>query len=263
LVEANGSGRLAGRAAFVTGAGSGIGRATAALLAGDGASVALVDKRPGVADDAAAAIAAGGGNAIAFTGDVGDEAFVAGAVEEATARFGRLDTVVSAAGITIYGPTDAMPLEVWEATIRVNLTGAFLVLKHTLPALVASGDGAIVTVGSVSSLVAAGGSPAYDASKGGVLQLTRSVAAEYADRGVRANCVCPALVHTSIGENSQIVSGFAGDRSRTAIGHRVQRPIERGAEPDEIARVIVFLCSPDSSYITGAAIPVDGGHTAI
>jgi NAD(P)-dependent dehydrogenase (short-subunit alcohol dehydrogenase family) len=225
--------------------------------------VAIVDKRPDAADEAAAEVEAAGGSALAFSGDVADEGFVQEVVGQAAARFPRVDTVVAAAGITIYSATDAMTLEIWESTLRVNLTGVFLTIKHALPGLVASGDGVIVTLGSVGSLVAAGGSAAYDASKGGVLQLTRAVAVEYAEQGVRANCVCPSLVHTDIAANSEAVSGLKGDRSRIPAASRIQRPMSRGAQPEEIARVIAFLCCPESSFITGAAIPVDGGHTAI
>jgi NAD(P)-dependent dehydrogenase (short-subunit alcohol dehydrogenase family) len=247
----------------VTGAGSGIGRATALEFAAEGAAVAVVDKRPDAADDVAAAVRDSGGSAVAFTGDVSDEAFISDVMRRAAEQFGGLDTLVAGAGITIRATTEGMALEAWEAIIRVNLTGAFLTIKHAIPELVAAGAGAIVTLGSVASLVAGGSSPAYDASKGGVLQLTRSVAAEYADRGIRANCVCPSLVLTDIAANSEIISGFAGDPSRVALGWRVPRPIDRGADPSEIAQVIAFLCSDEASFITGAAIPVDGGHTAI
>jgi NAD(P)-dependent dehydrogenase (short-subunit alcohol dehydrogenase family) len=144
----------------------------------------------------------------------------------------------------------------------VNLTGVFLTLKHTLGFLVASGGGTVVTVGSVASLVAAGSASSYDASKGGVLQLTRAVAAEYVDRNIRANCVCPGLVATSLSENSQSLYGPAGSAGDAPFA-RIRRPIERYADPAEIAAVVAFLCSDDSSFMTGAAVPVDGWYTAI
>ena len=130
---------------------------------------------------------------VALAVDVGDEASVADAVAATVAELGAIDTVVASAGIALAGTTDSLTLEEWETVIRINLTGTFLTLKHTLPHLCASGRGAIVTIGSVASIVAAGRVSSYDASKGGVLQLTRAVAVEYADRGVRANCVCPGV----------------------------------------------------------------------
>jgi NAD(P)-dependent dehydrogenase (short-subunit alcohol dehydrogenase family) len=170
--------------------------------------------------------------------------------------------VVAAAGIARSSDTHATTLEEWELVLRVNLTGTFLTIKHTLPHLLDRGAGAIVTIGSVASLVAAGPSPSYDASKGGVLQLTRSVAAEYADRGVRANCVLPGKVRTGLIANTEALSG-ASARQATAPSAWVEPPLSRLADPAEIAGVIAFLLSDDASFITGAAVPVDGGYTAI
>jgi NAD(P)-dependent dehydrogenase (short-subunit alcohol dehydrogenase family) len=149
---------------------------------------------------------------------------------------------------------------------------AFITLKHALDHLTADhlatdhpttgGGGVIVTIGSVASLVAAGTSASYDASKGGVLQLTRAIAAEYADRNIRANCVCPGLVRTSLAENSQRLYGAPGTRAEPPFS-RARRPVERPADPAEIASVVAFLCSAGSSFMTGAAVPVDGGYTAV
>jgi NAD(P)-dependent dehydrogenase (short-subunit alcohol dehydrogenase family) len=258
------AGPLAGRRALITGAGSGIGEACARLLASQGAAVAAVDVRDTAAERVAAELAAGGACAIAAPCDASSEPSVAAAIRTAAAALGGLDAVVAAAGITRPARTHELTLEEWRAVIGVNLTGAFLALKHCVPFLLANGGGTIVTIGSVASLVAAGRASSYDASKGGVLQLTRAVAAEYADRGIRANCVCPGLVATSLSENSQSLHGPAPAGAERPVWELIRRrPIDRAADPAEIAAVVAFLCSDASSFMTGAAVPVDGGHTAI
>jgi NAD(P)-dependent dehydrogenase (short-subunit alcohol dehydrogenase family) len=189
---------------------------------------------------------------------------VAEAVAGAAQALGGVDTVVACAGITLAGATDALDLTAWETMLRVNLTGVFLTMKHTLPHLVAAGGGAIVTIGSVASLVAAGATSAYDASKGGVLQLTRAVAVEYVDQGVRANCVCPGIVDTDLLRNSrQLVSVPRTGSRGAAPSSRVRVPMSRAADAGEIASVVAFLCSEEASFLTGAAIPVDGGYTSV
>jgi NAD(P)-dependent dehydrogenase (short-subunit alcohol dehydrogenase family) len=259
---ARGPGRLVGRKVLVTGGGSGIGAASVRRLLAEGASVAAADIR---ADAATAtirdAVASEGGQGIALGVDVGDESSVTAAVAAAVAGLGGLDTVVASAGIVLAGTTDALALEEWEAVIRINLTGTFLTLKHALPHLCESGRGAIVTIGSVASIVAAGRASSYDASKGGVLQLTRAVAVEYADRGVRANCVCPGVTATNLASTSQSIAGTG--QSTVPAPLRVRVPMDRVADPDEIAAVVAFLCSDDSSFVTGAAIAADGGYTAV
>ena len=247
----------------MTGAGGGIGKSTALRFIREGAKVAILDVRPGAAEAVVDEIAACGGKAIAFTGDASDETTVRQALDEASAEFGGLDIAAACAGITIYSETDSMSLEIWDVTIRVNLTSVFLLAKYALPHLVTAGGGSFVTVGSVASLVAAGGSCAYDASKGAVLQLTRSIAAEYADRGIRANCVCPGHIITDLASNSRAVTMVTPDSLRRPEARRIERPMARPGEPEEIASVIAFLCSDEASYVTGVAIPVDGGHTAV
>jgi meso-butanediol dehydrogenase / (S,S)-butanediol dehydrogenase / diacetyl reductase len=255
-------GRLAGKRALVTGAGSGIGRATALRLAADGAAVAAVDVRDDAAERVATEVTDHGGTAVAFVGDVSSEPSVAEAVAGAERALGGLDTVAACAGITAAGATHEITLDAWQTLLGVNLTGMFLTLKHTIPHLVAAGGGSIVTVGSTASLVAAGRTSAYDASKGGVLQLTRAVAVEYVDHGIRANCVCPGFVATGLAANSRQITSL-GTEAATPPAGRIRIPMERAADPDELAAVIAFLCSGDASFMTGVAVPVDGGYTAV
>jgi NAD(P)-dependent dehydrogenase (short-subunit alcohol dehydrogenase family) len=254
---------LSGRRAILTGAGSGIGEACAHMLAAQGADVAVLDIRADAVERVVAELTAGGARAVGAECDVASEDSVAAAVATASGALGGLDAVVACAGITRTGETDALPLDEWETMIRINLTGAFLTLKHTLGALVAAGGGAVVTIGSVASLVAAGRASSYDASKGGVLQLTKAIAAEYADRNIRANCVCPGLVGTALAENSQSLYGSFDTGAGPATARRTRPPIARAADPREIASVVAFLCSDASSFMTGAAVPVDGGFTAV
>ena len=256
--------RLAGRRAFVSGAGSGIGSAVALRLAAEGAAVAVADVRGELAESVAGMIVAAGGSALAVKVDVADEPSVVGAIKTAVDELGGLDCLATCAGILHAGPTHELDLALWELTLRVNLTGTFLVLRHGIPHLLDAGGGSIVTIGSVASLVAGGWSSSYDASKGGVLQLTRALAVEYAEHGIRANCVCPGAVTTNLKANSEDTVGpRAGTGARPSPPKRVQVPIGRHADPAEIAAVVAFLCSDDASFLTGAAVPVDGGHTAV
>jgi NAD(P)-dependent dehydrogenase (short-subunit alcohol dehydrogenase family) len=253
---------LTGRRALITGAGSGIGAACARLMARRGAMVAVADLREDAAAAVVGEITGASGRALGVLCDVGDERSVASAVGRAVGEFGGLDTVVAAAGIARPRGTAELDLAEWETVIRVNLTGVFLTLKHAVDHLATAGGGVIVTIGSVASLVAAGTSASYDASKGGVLQLTRAIAAEYADRNIRANCVCPGLVRTSLARTSEQLYGPLGTRADPPFA-RVRNPLDRPADPAEIAAVVAFLCSDGSSFMTGAAVPVDGGYTAV
>jgi 3-oxoacyl-[acyl-carrier protein] reductase len=251
--------RLIGRRALVTGGGSGIGRACAERLAAEGATVAVCDLRPERAAEVVEAITASDGSAFAIGTDVGDDQSVAAAVEHVVAQFGGLDTIVTAAGVLPSAPTHEMDLELWHTVLRVNLTGTFLPIRFGLPHLLAGGGGSIVTIGSVASVVAGGWASCYDAAKGGVLQLTRAVGVEYADRNIRANCVCPGAVSTRLREHS--LESLGAPAGPTAS--RVTAPMARRADPGEIAGAVAFLCSDDSSFMTATVLMVDGGFTAV
>lgn len=246
---------LAGRAVLVTGAASGIGRAAAARLVAEGAAVALLDRD---GDAVRAAAGALGGPTVALAADVAVEAAVRDAVARAADALGGLGGLVTSAGIFDggdYRPAHEVDLETFQKTLAVNLVGTFLAAKHALPHLLARG-GAIVTIASTAALRAHGIGAGYTASKGGVVALTRLLAAQYGERGVRTNCVCPGL--TATGMTGPIVRD--PEYLRT-VAPRI--PLRRVAEADEIAAVACHLLSDDASYVNGQIVAADGGATVL
>ena len=246
--------RMKQKVALITGAGSGIGRATALRLGAEGARVACADAVGDGAAQTARAISEAGGEGIAITADVTDEAACARIVEQALERFGQLTTLVNSAGVRS-DPPEAIPGPgEWRRVVDVNLTGTYLASRAALPALTASGAGSITNLASIYGLVGGATSSAYAASKGAIVNLTRQLAIECAPT-VRVNCVCPGVIETPM---------TASLRQDPAWAQKVLRryPLGRFGQPEEIAAAILYLASDEAAFVTGAALPVDGGYTA-
>ena len=251
-------GRLQGKRALITGAGGGIGRAAALAFAREGAGVAVADIRPDAAQAVAEEIARKGGRAVALAGDVADEAGCAETIAAAERQLGGLDTLFNNAGIVLPGDNDATdtPLEVWQRTLAVDLTGVFLCCKFGIPALLRAGGGAIVNNASMVALVgSAFPQIAYTAAKGGVVAMTRELAIVYGRRGIRVNAICPGPVRTPM------TDAFFDTEEKWASRRRYM-PMGRLGAPEEVAAVALFLASDEASYVTGAAYAVDGGISA-
>jgi NAD(P)-dependent dehydrogenase (short-subunit alcohol dehydrogenase family) len=255
--------RLAHKVAIVTGAGSGIGRAIALAFAREGGAVGLFGRRAARLDETAQAVAAAGGRATVQVCDVTDAATVQRAVDAVVAAYGRLDVLVNDAAQTrpdapVAETAADLEASWWDATLAVNLTGAFLCIKHALPALCASGAGSIVNVASTSGLAGNTNQSAYVASKHGLVGLTRAVALDYAARGVRANAICPGFIETERSLNFSERNRGSDWRARKLAAI----PLGRLGRPEEVAALAVFLASDESAYVTGAVIPIDGGTAA-
>lgn len=247
---------LTGKAGLVTGAGGGIGRAIASGLAARGAAVAVLDIDSGAARETAGIITRAGGAAAAVRADVADEDSVRAAVRAATEAFGRLDLAVNNAGVSSSGQELAeMTAAEWDRVLGVNLTGTFFCVKHEIPELRRAGGGAIVNVASGGGLFAIPRSPAYVASKHGVVGLTKAAAVDYAADGIRVNALAPGMTRTE--RLDQVAAGTGMIRRHEAL-----TPLARLAAVDEIAAAAIWLCSAESSYVTGIALPVDGGRRA-
>lgn len=248
---------LTGKVAIVTGAASGIGRATSKLYAAAGASVICCDKAEAV-EETAAEIREAGGRARAMTMDAGAEPDVIAAVALAVETFGGLDIFYANAGISNFGgPVDffeATP-EIWAEVLRINLIGPFLAIKHAVPAMEARGGGAIVATASVAGLRANAGPTPYSASKAGVISLVQTSAQELIGKNIRINAICPGLIETGMTRYAYDYARAKGREDK--IGQL--NPMRRGGEPDEIAGMALFLVSDLASYVNGQAFPVDGG----
>jgi NAD(P)-dependent dehydrogenase (short-subunit alcohol dehydrogenase family) len=248
---------LKGKVAIVTGAASGIGRAAVELFAAEGAVVLAAD----VQDDPGQALAdelAARGDSCAFVHvDVSKESDVEAMVHLALSQFGRLDVLFNNAGIEgEQAPIADATTDNWERVIAINLKGVFLGLRHGIRAMLQSGGGSVVNNASVAGMVGFAGIPAYCASKGGVIQLTRTAALEYAAQGIRVNCLCPGVIDTPM------IERFTHDNPDALAQLKQLEPVGRLGLPQEVAELALFLASDRSSFITGTIIPVDGGFVA-
>ncbi len=246
--------------ALVTGAASGIGRATATLLAERGAAVACVDVNAAGLAETVDAIRAAGGTAVPLAADVTDLAAVDSAIAGAVAALGGLDGVANVAGVGDFtGDVTEIALDEWARVLAINLTGAFHISRATIPHLRAAGGGAIVNVASQFGLVGCLASPAYCASKAGLIGLTRAMAVDHTSEGIRVNCVCPGPIDTPmLAWTAATPELTARERART----QGRNLAGRSGRPEEVAATIAFLLSDEVGFMSGSIVPVDGGWTA-
>lgn len=263
-------GELVDHVALVTGGGRGIGRAAALRMAKAGASVGVVDRDGDAAEAVASEITRLGGQALAVACDVAKGRDVEQAVDGVVASFGRLDVLHSNAGIQRYGTVVDTTEELWDEVMSVNLKSAYLVARACIPHMVSSGGGAVVFTASVQAFATQRGVAAYAASKGGLVALTRALAIDHAQEGIRVNAVCPGSVDTPMLQEAARLFARRGAGDSQADSEMRQliegfgrmHPLGRVALPEEVAEVVLFLVSSRASFITGVAVPVDGGLLA-
>ena len=253
-------GQLDGKVAVITGAGTGLGAATATLFAREGAAVTLVGRREEKLKEVAAEIDIDGGRALVVPGDVAKPDTAIRAAEESIRTFGGVDILINNAGLHAAPyPLHETPLDEWDRFLAVDLTGPFLFTKAVLPSMMERRDGAIVNIGSMVALVGFKGSSAYAAAKGGLVSMTRTTAVDYATYGIRANCVCP-------GGMEPVEYGNLTDDQLTQLHEAVRLSggplLSRIANVHEVAQFLLVLVGPNGRALTGAVIPFDGGFTA-
>ena len=248
--------RLDGKVALITGGGTGIGAACARVFAQEGAAVVVTGRRKDVLEQVVKDIEKAKGRALAVAGSVTDEAHARSAVAQAVRAFGKLDILINNAGVGEFGKvlheTDEAT---WNEMLAINLTGTYRMIKAAVPDMIKAGGGSIVNVSSVASLVGIPMIAAYSASKGGMDALTRCVAMDYAQQKIRCNSVCPGLVDTPM------ASGLINNPEALAQ-IMTAYPLGRPGTSEEIAKLILYLASDESSWVTGSIFPIDGGMTA-
>lgn len=256
------AGRLAGKVALVTGGGGGIGEATARLYHEEGAAVAVVDLNGEAAQAAAAGIDPTGERVLAIAADLTQEAEAERAVRETVERFGRLDTLANIAAVRVHGPVTEATVESWQFVIDVNLLAVAYACKFAIPVMASNGGGTIVTISSANATVGRSGMGQYDATKAAVLALTRSMACDHADQGIRANAVSPGPTLTSYHVRNRVArTGETPEEAEAAMraSGASNTLLKRQGEPREIAYAMLFLACDESSFVTGADFNIDGG----
>jgi NAD(P)-dependent dehydrogenase (short-subunit alcohol dehydrogenase family) len=255
------AGRLAGKVAVVTEGAGGIGAATAELFVQEGAAVAIVDPVADAVARATATIDPSGANVLGIVADLSQEAEAERTVRETVARFGRLDSLVTAAGVRLYGPITEATAESWHWILGVNLLAAAFCAKFAIPEMARVGGGTIVNVSSTNALNGRAGMAQYDATKAALLALTRSLACDHAQQGIRVNAVCPGFTITPFHIRRKAeADGISMEEAQAILREQpAYNLLQRAADPMEIARAILFLASSDSSMVTGATLMVDGG----
>lgn len=251
-------GRLQGRSALITGGASGIGKATAQLFLEEGAKVTICDRNVEVLEQALEELRAVSEEVTAVAGDVGSMTDAGNMIQTAVDSFGRLDVLFCCAGIASVMPISEVQEEEWDAVINANLKGMFTMVKHAVPQMRGQGGGTIVTMGSELGIVAVPESPAYGASKGGVISFTRSIAIDLIRYNIRVNTLCPGITKTPL---LQAEVDLSLDPEKTIRDQAEWAPIMRVADPREIAYGALFLASDESSFAVGSSLVLDGGYT--
>jgi meso-butanediol dehydrogenase/(S,S)-butanediol dehydrogenase/diacetyl reductase len=251
--------RLVGKVALITGGGTGIGRAIALAFAREGAKVAVAGRRKEKLDETLREAEKLGGQGLAIVCDVAKAKDGERAVRETAKAFGQLNVLVNNAGVLHAATIEGTSEDQWDNLMTINLKGPFLMCKAALPEFRKAGGGTIVNVGSVLGLVAMKDRAAYCASKGGVSLLTKAIALDHAHENVRSNCICPSIVETELVQGLFAASEQGKALRRARIG---SIPLGRMGRPEDVAEMAVFMASEESSWLTGATVPLDGGLTA-
>jgi NAD(P)-dependent dehydrogenase (short-subunit alcohol dehydrogenase family) len=245
--------RLENKIAIITGGGSGIGLSCAQLFCQEGAKVVIFGRRKNRLEEAARGI---GLNILAIPGDITCKEDIQRLVETTVNSYGRVDILVNSAGIFTGAPLHEVTDDDWESVLDLNMTSVFKLTREILPHMIRQKSGSIVNISSILSLVAAPGTSAYNVSKGALNQFSRSLAVEYGSSGIRSNAICPGLIATEMTEELMNDEDLMREWSKNY-------PIGRFGKPEDVARACLFLASEESSFITGAILPVDGGYTAL